>query len=344
MKNYKIIIDAMGGDNAPECIIDGLFEAFKERDGFSAVLTGKQDILEPLLKDKGFSDRYEIVNTTEVIEMAESPVTAVRRKKDSSMVVGMQMLREKKGDAFITAGSTGAAIAGGQLVVKRIKGVERAALCPFLPTLKGRSLLIDCGANVDCRAEQLLQFAKMGDIYLKSCIGIENPTVGLINNGAEEEKGCALTKQAYTLLKDSDVNFIGNVEARDVMEGAADILVCDGFVGNVLMKSLEGTAKAIMKMLKNELMSTTRTKIGAALAKPAFKRVAKAMDYREYGGSLLIGVDGIVVKTHGSSDAFTIKNTVFQALDYLNSDVIEKLKAEISKAEDKKNEADDIRQ
>ncbi len=340
MNMYRVIVDAMGGDNAPQCIIDGAFAAFSERDDFRVIFTGKKEVIEPLCQGRGFEDRFEIVDAREEIEMAESPVTAVRTKKDSSLVVGLSMLKDKKGDAFISAGSTGATIAGGTLIAKRIKGVERAALCPFIPTVKGKSLLIDCGANVDCRPEMLRQFAQMGYVYMQTFGGVDNPTVGLINNGAEEEKGCALTKEAYTLLKDTPgINFIGNVEGRDIMLGGADVLVCDGFVGNIVMKTLEGTAKALMKMIKAELMSSTRTKIGAALAKPAFKNLVKTMDYREYGGSLLLGVNGVVVKSHGSSDATAIKNSIFQAINYCELQVVEKITEEIAKLK-KRNEVE----
>ena len=342
MEKFKIIIDAMGGDNAPKEIIEGALLAFAERDDFDVIFTGKEEVLMPLLQDKGFEDRYEIVHTSQEIEMAESPVNVIKRKKDSSMVVGLNLLKEKKGDAFLTAGSTGACIAGGTLIVRRIKGVERAALCPFIPNVKGRSLLIDCGANVDCRPEQLRQFGQMGSIYMQTICGMENPRVALINNGAEEEKGCALTKEAYALLKETDINFIGNIEGRDIMLGGADVLVCDGFVGNVLMKFLEGTGKALITMLKKELMSSTRTKLGAALAKPAFQRFAKSMDYREYGGSLLLGVNGVVVKSHGSSDRKAIKNSIFQSIGYCESGVLEKISEELSKIKksEEKNEAD----
>lgn len=332
MCKYKIVIDAMGGDNAPNAIVEGAIEAVKERDDFKVIFTGKKETIEPLLTDKGLEDRFEIIDAREEIEMAESPVNAVRTKKDSSMVVGLNMLKDRQCDAFISAGSTGATIAGATLIVKRIKGVERAALCPLLPTANGKSLLIDCGANVDCRPEMLRQFGQMGYIYMQTFGGIDNPRVALINNGAEEEKGCNLTKEAYCLLKETKgINFIGNIEGRDIMLGGADVLVCDGFVGNVVMKTVEGMGKALMSMIKRELMSSTRTKLGAALAKPAFKKFAKTMDYREYGGSLLLGINGVVVKSHGSSDAKTIKNTIFQAISYCELDVVGKISDAITK-------------
>ena len=331
MEKFKIIIDAMGGDNAPEAIIDGAFDAMSARDDFDVIFVGKEDILKELTAGKGYADRFEIVHASETIEMAESPVQAIRTKKNSSMVVGLNLLKDKKGDGFFTAGSTGACIAGGTLIAKRIKGVERAALAPINPTAKGPVLLIDCGANVDCRAEQLRQFGQMGSVYMELMTGTPSPRVGLINNGAEEEKGCALTKEAYGLLKQTEgINFVGNIEGRDIMLGAADVVVCDGFVGNIVMKFLEGMGKAMIMMLKEELMSSTRTKLGAALAKPAFKSFSKKMDYREYGGSLLLGVNGVVVKGHGSSDAKAVKNAVFQCVDFCESGVVEKITEKIA--------------
>ena len=336
MKRYKIIIDAMGGDNAPAAIIDGAFAAMAERDDFDVIFTGKKEVIEEHTSGKGFEQRFETVDAREIIEMAESPVAAVRTKKDSSMVVGLNLLKDKKGDGFFTAGSTGACIAGGTLVVKRIKGVERAALAPLLPTAKGTVLLIDCGANVDCRPEQLRQFGKMGSLYMEMMTGIDAPRVGLINNGAEEEKGCALTKEAYSLLKQTEgINFVGNIEGRDIMLGAADVVVCDGFVGNIVMKFLEGMGKAMIMMLKDELMSSTRTKLGAALAKPAFKSFSKKMDYREYGGSLLLGVNGVIVKGHGSSDVKAVKNSVFQCVDFCKAGVIEKITEKIAEMKER---------
>ena len=317
----------MGGDHAPGEIMNGALLALEEWDDFSLVLVGKEAAIRSCLQGKAYpQDRLEIVNATEEIEMAESPVNAIRKKKDSSMVVGLQMVADKKADAFVTAGSTGATIAGATLIVRRVKGVDRPALAPILPSLGGGVLLVDCGANVDCKPNYLKQFGVMGSIYMQTVMGVDNPKVGLITNGAEEEKGNALTKAAYQLLKEADINFVGNAEGRDILSGDFDVVVADGFVGNVLMKFLEGAAKTLMGMLKSELMSTTRTKLGAALAKPAFRNLKKQMDYTEYGGALLLGVNGGVIKAHGSSNANAMKNAIRQARSFVKMGVVEKIK------------------
>ena len=321
---YKIIIDAMGGDNAPKAIIDGTVAALHEYEDIFVYLVGKEEVIREHLAGQDYDkERVEIVDAREEIEMAEPPVAAVRTKKDSSMVVGMRMAAEGKGDIFITAGSTGAAVAGGTLVIRRAPGVLRPALAPILPSAGGGVLLIDCGANVDCKPAYLQQFAVMGSIYMRLIMGIENPRVGLINNGAEEEKGNALTKEAYQLLKNTDcINFTGNAEGRDVLSGDFDVAVCDGFVGNVFMKSIEGFAAMLMGMLKDSLMSSWKSKLGAILSKKAFAALKKKMDYTEYGGSPLLGINGCVIKSHGSSDAKTIKNSIRQAELFIKRDVV----------------------
>lgn len=336
----KIIIDAMGGDNAPKAVIDGTVQALQEYDDIFVYLVGKKEVIEEHLSGQEYdSERVEIVDAREEIEMAEPPVNAIRRKKDSSMVVGMKMASEGKGDVFITAGSTGAAVSGGYFVIRRAPNVLRPALAPLLPSSKDPFLLVDCGANVDCKPQFLQQFAVMGSIYMKTVLGKENPRVGLINNGAEEEKGCSLTKEAYQLLKETEgINFVGNAEGRDILSGDYDVIVCDGFVGNVLMKFMEGTAGFLFGMIKDELMSSTRTKIGAALAKPAFKNLKKNLDYTEYGGALLLGTKAGLIKAHGSSNAKAIKNTIRQSRELVENRTVEKITEELSKLGDTKAE------
>lgn len=329
---YRIILDTMGGDNAPKAIIDGARLALDRFSDVFITFVGKKEVIERFLSDDMPKDRFEIVNAREEIEMAEPPVAAIRKKKDSSLVVGMQLVADGRGDVFLTAGSTGATIAGATLIVRRAKGVERPALAPILPTTGKGILLVDCGANIDCKPVYLQQFAIMGSIYMETIMGIKNPRVGLINNGAEEEKGNSLTKEVYQLLTKTDVNFVGNLEGRDILLDCADVAVCDGFVGNIVMKFLEGTAKALMTMLKDELMSTTRAKLGAALSKPAFSSFKKKMDYTEYGGALMLGVNAGVVKAHGSSNANAIMNAIRQARSFAEAKVVEQIREKLEKA------------
>ena len=329
----KIILDAMGGDNAPHEIVKGAVQALNKYNDFELILTGKSDIMEEELKKYAYpGQRLRIVHASQVIETAEPPVEAIKRKKDSSMVAGMNILAQGGGDVFITAGSTGATVAGSMLVVRRIRGVKRPALAPVLPTAMDKGvLLIDCGANVDCKPSYLAQFGVMGSIYMKNVFGVESPRIGLLNNGAESEKGNLLTKAAYEHLLKAPVNFYGNIEAREVTSGVVDVVVCDGFVGNAVLKMMEGTAETLVKMLKAELMGSFRSKIGAALAKNAFKNFKKRMDYSDYGGALLLGVNGGVIKAHGSSDAKTIVSTIRQARDFHTGHVVDVIKEEISK-------------
>lgn len=327
-----IIVDAMGGDNAPEAIVEGCVLAQKQMPELTITLTGPEDTISALLEKYGAdTTRINVVNTTEVIDMAEAPVAAIRSKKDSSLVVGMELLKEGKGQAFVTAGNTGAAIAGATMIVRRMPGVKRPALCPLLPTETGKALLIDCGANTECRPSFLAQFALMGSIYMQKVEGIESPRVGLVSNGAEEEKGNDLTKAAYKLIQKMPVNFMGNAEGRDLVSGEYDVIVADGFTGNVILKFMEGVASALMTMLKKELGSSMRTKIGAALAMPAFRSFKKSMDYTEYGGALLLGVRGGVIKAHGSSNAKAIKSALRQAVSFIEGDVVNVIQQEIGK-------------
>lgn len=328
----KIIVDAMGGDNAPQAIIEGCIMALDKMPSLSLTLTGPKDVISAgLAKHQFDSGRINIVNATEVIDMAEPPVEAIRRKRDSSLVKGLRLLADGEAGVFVTAGSTGAVIAGATLIVKRLPGVKRPALAPILPTKAGKALLIDCGANAECRPSYLAQFALMGSIYMNKVEGIDSPRVGLVSNGAEAEKGNDLTKAAYKLIEQMPVNFAGNAEGRDLVSGDYDVLVCDGFTGNVILKFMEGLAGVLLGMLKAELKSSLRTKIGAALAMPAFRRFKKNMDYTEYGGALLLGVNGGVVKAHGSSNAKAILSTLRQAASFIEGDVVGVIKEEVSK-------------
>lgn len=327
----KIIVDGMGGDNAPQAIVEGSVNAVKESK-VNILIVGKEElILEQLSKYSFPKDRIEILNADEVITNKDDPAMAIRRKKNSSMVVGLNALKDGKGDGFVSAGNTGALLAGGLLITKRLKGIERAALTTVYPTLNGKSLLVDAGANVDCKPEYLKQFGIMGSIYMENVLDVRNPKVGLINIGSEEGKGNQLAKEAYTMLKDSNVNFIGNVEGRDLPAGKADILVADGFVGNVALKLTEGMAISIFSLLKDLLMQNTKTKLAAMLIKPQLSEMKQKMDYREVGGAPLLGTRFPIVKAHGSSDSYAYKNAIMQLIDFIDKDVIKIIEENINK-------------
>lgn len=335
MADYvKVAVDAMGGDNAPAEIVKGAVEAIQAEKKIKVFLVGKEEQVKAELAKYTYpQEQVEVVNATEVIAMAEPPVAAIRSKKDSSIVKGLYMVREGKCDAFVSAGSTGAVLAGGQVIVGRSKGVKRPPLAPLIPTEKGASLLIDCGANVDARPSQLVQFAKMGSVYMENVMGIKKPRVGIVNIGAEEEKGNALVKETFPLLKEcSDINFIGSIEARDIPAGAADVVVCEAFVGNVVLKLYEGVGATLISKVKSGMMVNLRSKIGALLVKPALKQTLKAFDLEQYGGAPLLGLKGLVVKTHGSSKAVEIKNTILQCLTFKEQDINGKIQKVISGA------------
>ena len=336
----NIALDAMGGDNAPVEIVKGAIDAIQKEPDMKVFLVGKQDVVEQELKKYQYNKgQIEVVHASEVIETAEAPVNAIRKKKDSSIVVGMKLVKEGKADACVSAGSSGAILVGGQVIVGRIKGVERPPLAPLIPTEKGVSLLIDCGANVDARPSHLVQFAKMGSIYMEHVLGIKNPKVGIVNIGAEEEKGNALVKETFPLLKEQeDINFIGSVEAREIPHGQADVVVCEAFAGNIILKLYEGVGAVLISKVKEGLMTSLRSKIGALLIKPALKSTLKQFDASEYGGAPLLGLKGLVVKTHGSSNAKEVSNTLAQCVTFKKQRINEKIQECIQSDQEKSAE------
>lgn len=327
----RIIVDAMGGDYAPAEIVKGAVLAWQEY-GKPLTLIGRQDAILAELRRAGADPAdFEIIDASEVIENEESPTAAIRRKKDSSLVKAFELLREDNDSILITAGSTGAVLTGALLKVGRIKGVSRPGLAPVLPNPSGGSLLIDCGANVDCKPENLVDFAIMGSIYMERVMGRENPTVGLINNGAEEKKGNALAKEAHQLLKQcTAIRFAGNVEARDVTSGAVDVLVCDGFVGNVVLKEAEGVAMMLMKMIKAAMFKSLLTKLAALILKPGLASVKNLLNAEEYGGAPLLGIDGGVIKAHGNSNANAFKNGIRQAILFQDHHVLQHIRTQMA--------------
>lgn len=327
----RVAVDAMGGDNAPAEMVKGAVDAVLLRQDIKVYLAGQQDVVRKELEQLSYSgSQIEIIHAEEVIGTAEPPVMAIRKKKQSSIVVGLNMVKEKKADAFVSAGSSGAILVGGQVIVGRIKGVERPPLAPLIPTKKGVSLLIDCGANVDARASHLVQFAKMGSIYMENALGVQSPKVAIVNIGAEEEKGNALVKETFPLLKNSpDINFVGSIEAREIPQGEADVIVCEAFVGNVILKLYEGLSGTLVSVIKQGMMASLRSKIGALLVKPSLKKTLKAFDATEYGGAPLLGLNGLVVKTHGSAKAKEVTNSIIQCVTFKEQDINGKIKKNI---------------
>jgi glycerol-3-phosphate acyltransferase PlsX len=317
----RIIIDAYGGDNSPSEIVKGAIAAINEQEGFDIVLVGKEDGINALLENESYDKkRVTIENATEVIDCNETPTEAIRIKKDSSIVKSVKMLREDDtAKAFVSAGSTGAVLTAAVILSKRIKGVVRPALSPILPNLKGGStMLLDCGANVDCKAIHLLQFAVMGSVYMREVFGVKNPKVALLSNGTEDKKGCALTHEAFELLKqEPTINFVGNMEAREMLSGDYDVVVSDGFAGNVALKATEGAVNVIFSALKEEIMASTSAKLGSLFMKKSFKKLKARLDYNKKGGAVLLGMEKVIVKAHGSSKVEAFKNAVLQA--YNNS-------------------------
>ena len=328
----KLAVDVMGGDNAPAAVLDGVLAFLKEPEAedVNLRLFGDEKVLNDFTAaHPEIRDRIETVFTTETIGMGEHPTEAIRKKKDSSLVKALECVRDKEAECFFSAGSTGAVLTGATLIVRRHKGIKRPALATLIPTTAGTvTEIIDCGANTDCKPGYLVQFALMGAAYLEAVEGVKNPRVGLLCNGTEEEKGNSLAKEAHQRLKATEgVNFIGNVEARDLTSGAVDVLVCDGFDGNVMLKTTEGVAKWIATMLKRSLMESTRGKLAGLIGKPAFNSLKKRLDYTEYGGAPLLGINGGIIKGHGSSDAKSVKVCLLQATRLVRGGVTERIGA-----------------
>lgn len=326
----KIIVDAFGGDNAPLEILKGCEMAVNEYN-VDIVLTGDENIIKKVAQENNISlDRMEIVHTTEVMLMTDHPKDIIRSKKNTSLAVALQLLADGKGDGFVGAGSTGAILVGATLIVKRIKGVNRPALAAIMPKYKDVFMLVDCGANADCRPEMMVQFAQMGSIYMDKVIGVKNPRVGLVNNGTEETKGGMLQKEAFALLKEAELNFIGNVEARDIPYDGCDVAVADGFTGNVILKMYEGVAGALMSKFKEVFGKSIKNKLAAAAVYGDLKAMKKELDYNEYGGAPFLGVKKPVFKAHGSSNAKTFKNAIGQIVEYINKDVVSEIEKSIN--------------
>ena len=336
----KILLDAMGGDKAPDANIKGAVNAINQIKA-EVILIGKQDVIEAKVKEfygktlNEISPRLKIKNATETIEMEDGPTESIKHKKDSSMVVGFNMLKNGEGDVFISAGNSGALLAGATLLVGRIRGIDRPAMAGILPAYKSRLVLIDSGANTNCKPINLLQFAQMSSIYIRNTFGVEHPRIGLLNIGTEETKGNELTKETYQLLKEKaeelNINFIGNIEGRDAFSGEVDAIVTDGFTGNVFLKAVEGLGKFVKRSLKESLMKNFLSTIAAIPTLPSINRFSKTMDYKSYGGALFLGVKKPVVKAHGSSDEKLFEFTVKQAEQFVNNKTVENLIAEFEK-------------
>ncbi len=332
----RVAVDAMGGDNAPGAVAEGAVQALKESSEIEVILVGRQEMIEEALKDQQYDkNRLSIVNATEVIATDEHPAFAIKKKKDSSITVALHLVRDGKADAFVSAGSTGAVLVGGQGIIGRVKGVERPALAPLIPAVNGFSLLIDCGASVDAGPSKLVQFAKMGTIYMENCMGIKNPRVAIANIGAEETKGNKLVQDTFPILKAcEDINFIGSIEARDIPFGKADIVVCEAFTGNMILKMYEGVSDALLGVMKSVIMTSLKTKIGGALIKNELKQKIKAFDTSDYGGAPLLGLKNLVVKAHGSSKAKEMKIAILQCVAFSKQDIPQKIGEALKKKEE----------
>lgn len=323
----NVALDAMGGDNAPDEMIRGAIDAVNKDPGIHVCLVGQEEKINAFLASCSYNrEQISVVNATEVIETGEHPVNAIRKKKDSSIVKALGLVKSGEADAFVSAGNSGAILVGGQTIVGRIKGVERPPFAPLIPTATGVSLLLDSGANVDARSSHLVQWARMGSIYMEHVMGIKNPRVAIVNVGVEEEKGNALVKETFPLLKEcSDINFIGSIEAREIPNGGADVIVCDAFVGNVILKLYEGVGSVLIKTVKKGLMSSLKSKIGALLIKDSLKATLKSFDASEYGGAPMLGLKGLVVKTHGNAKAKEVTTSILQCKKFKEQSINDKM-------------------
>lgn len=326
----KIAVDAFGGDYAPEQIVEGALQA-ADSEGTYIILTGDEKRLKSLVSGKAGSNRIEIVHAPEIIHMDESPVEAVRQKGESSLVKAAQIVRAGEASALVSAGNTGATLASSLLVIRRIKGVERPAITSLMPTKTGVSLIVDAGANVDCRPSQLVQFAKMGSVYAEQVLKVHRPRIGLLNIGHEPSKGNHVAQETYELLQQSSLHFVGNIEGRDISRGEIDVVVCDGFVGNVVLKFAEGLSEALFGMMKEEFTSTISAQLGALLLRPGLKKIKNRVDYTEYGGAPLLGVDGVVIIAHGGSNAKAIYNAIRVAKEGVNHDIVGIIATQLAK-------------
>ena len=330
----KIIVDGFGGDNAPLAVLEGCAAAVKEY-GVSLIVTGDESLIKKTADEHQIPlDGIEIVHAPDVISMHDDPVSLLKAKSESSMAVGFKLLKEGKGDAFVSGGSTGAIVVGANFIVKRLKGIKRAGLATVIPTAKGCYLLMDAGANLDCKPETLLHFGLMGSIYMEKVIGRRCPRIGLVNVGEESKKGSALTKVTYEMLTESDLNFVGNVEAREVPKGACDVIVTDGFTGNVILKLTEGLAWNILQVIKRKFTEGIKAKMGAALLIDKLSGLKKEFDYSEYGGAPILGIKGPVVKMHGSSSANAVKNTILKGIPYVTENVVQTIELSVLEIEE----------
>lgn len=323
----NVALDAMGGDNAPDEMIRGAIDAVNKAPDIHVCLVGQEEKINAFLSSCSYNrEQISVVNATEVIETGEHPVNAIRKKKDSSIVKALGLVKSGEADAFVSAGNSGAILVGGQTIVGRIKGVERPPFAPLIPTAAGVSLLLDSGANVDARSSHLVQWARMGSIYMENVMGVKNPRVAIVNVGVEEEKGNALVKETFPLLKECpDINFIGSIEAREIPNGGADVIVCDAFVGNVILKLYEGVGAVLIKSVKKGLMSSLKSKIGALLIKDALKSTLKSFDASEYGGAPMLGLKGLVVKTHGNAKAKEVTTSILQCRKFKEQAINDKM-------------------
>ncbi len=329
----RIVVDGFGGDFAPEEILFGCVAALEEKQDLELIVTGDEAAFRKIIEDAGnkIPDRMSFVHTTEIVENEDDPIGAIKKKKDSSLVVGLRLVSEQQGDAFVSAGNTGAVLTGATLIIKRIRGIKRAALCPTIPTKKGKAVIVDVGANAECKPEFYPQFAMMGTVYAKELLGIKNPRAGLINIGVEHHKGTSTVVEAHKLLKEEpNIQFVGNIEARDVLNGDAEVLVSDGWTGNITLKTLEGTAQTLFYFLKDVFYQNIFTKLAAAILKPGLSRVKKMMDAKEVGGAPLLGLNAPVVKAHGNSDRVAYKNAILFAATLAEKDVCGKIQKHLS--------------